>query len=122
MRLCSAHSGSKISALLTSPRRDESAKELAEMRPRIDNLQMELRQRVEEGRKMLAQLRSYEEKERIWKKEKSDLEKRIEIKDAMATAERKNHDEWKKRNLAEKAELERKVKLAEPEIAKALDA
>lgn len=40
----------------------------------------------------------------------------------MATAERKNHDEWKKRNLAEKAELERKVKLAEPEIAKALDA
>uniref|UniRef100_A8QEX5 Uncharacterized protein n=2 Tax=Brugia TaxID=6278 RepID=A8QEX5_BRUMA len=71
---------------------------------------------------MVAQLRSYEEKERIWKKEKADLEKRIEIKDAMAAAERKNNDEWKKRHLTEKAELERKVKLAEPEIRRALDA
>ncbi|VIO98481.1 Uncharacterized protein BM_BM9964 [Brugia malayi] len=103
-------------------RRDESTKELAEMRPRFEGLQGELRQRVEEGRKMVAQLRSYEEKERIWKKEKADLEKRIEIKDAMAAAERKNNDEWKKRHLTEKAELERKVKLAEPEIRRALDA
>ncbi|KAL3985451.1 hypothetical protein ACH3XW_38695 [Acanthocheilonema viteae] len=103
-------------------RRDESTKELAEIRPRFEGLQGELRQRVEEGRKMMAQLRSYEEKERIWKKEKADLEKRIEIKDAMAAAERKNNDEWKKRHLAEKAELERKVKLAEPEIRRALDA
>ncbi|VDM41425.1 unnamed protein product [Toxocara canis] len=103
-------------------RRDESAKELAEMRLRIDGMQSELRQRVEESRKMMGQLRSYEEKERIWKKEKADLEKRIEIKDAVAAAERKNNDEWKKRSLIEKAELERKVKLAEPEIAKALDA
>ncbi|CAG9533262.1 unnamed protein product [Cercopithifilaria johnstoni] len=71
---------------------------------------------------MVAQLRSYEEKERIWKKEKADLEKRIEIKDAMAAAERKNNDEWKKRHLTEKAELERKVKLAEPEIRRSLDA
>lgn len=40
----------------------------------------------------------------------------------MAAAERKNNDEWKKRHLIEKAELERKVKLAEPEIRRALDA
>ncbi|MCP9264772.1 hypothetical protein DINM_022923 [Dirofilaria immitis] len=75
-------------------RRDESTKELTEMRPRFEGLQSELRQRVEEGRKMVAQLRSYEEKERI----------------------------WKKRHLTERAELERKVKLAEPEIRRALDA
>ncbi|VDK53208.1 unnamed protein product [Anisakis simplex] len=103
-------------------RRDESARELADLRPRMDSMQAELRQRIEEGRKMIAQLRSFEEKERIWKKEKGDLEKRIEIKDAVAAAERKNNDEWKKRSLAEKAELERKVKLADPEITRALDA
>lgn len=40
----------------------------------------------------------------------------------MAAAERKNNDEWKKRHLMEKAELERKVKLAEPEIRRSLDA
>ncbi|VDO26606.1 unnamed protein product [Onchocerca flexuosa] len=113
---------SKIDAIIRVFRRDDSTKELAEMRPRFEGLQGELRQRVEEGRKMMAQLRSYEEKERIWKKEKADLEKRIEIKDAMAAAERKNNDEWKKRHLTEKAELERKVKLAEPEIRRALDA
>ena len=50
------------------------------------------------------------------------MEKRIEIKDAVATAERKNNDEWKRKHLAEKAELERKVKLAEPDINRALDA
>ncbi|VDN42153.1 unnamed protein product [Gongylonema pulchrum] len=92
------------------------------MRPLIESLQGELRQRIEEGRKMMAQLRSYEEKERIWKKEKMDLEKRIEIKDAMAAAERKNSDEWKKRHLSEKEDLQRKVKLAEPEIRRALHA
>lgn len=31
-------------------RRDESTKELAEMRPRFEGLQGELRQRIEEGR------------------------------------------------------------------------
>lgn len=103
-------------------RRDESARELAEVRPRLDGMQAELRQKVEESRKMMAQMRSYEEKERIWKKEKMELEKRIEIKDAVATAERKNYDEWKKKFCAEKAELEKKVKLSEPEIQKALDA
>ncbi|VDN06788.1 unnamed protein product, partial [Thelazia callipaeda] len=103
-------------------RRDESSKEIAEMRPRFEKLQIELRQRIEDGRKMMAQLRSYEEKERIWRKEKADLEKRIEIKDAMAAAERKNNDEWKKRHLNEKADLERKIKLVEPEIRRLLDA
>ncbi|MFH4976222.1 hypothetical protein AB6A40_002931 [Gnathostoma spinigerum] len=102
-------------------RRDESAKELAELRPRMEGMQMELRQRIDDGRKMVVQLRSFEEKERIWQKEKQDLEKRIEIKDAVAIAERKNTEEWKKKQLAEKAELERQIKLAEPEIRRALD-
>lgn len=103
-------------------RRDESARELADLRPRFESLQGEVRQRTEEHRKMLLEVRSFEDKERIWKKEKTDLEKRIEIKDAVATAERKNNDDWKKKHLAEKAELEKKVKLAEPEINRALDA
>lgn len=103
-------------------RRDESARELAETRPRIEGLQAELRQRVEESRKIVSQMRSYEEKERLWKKEKADFEKRIEIKDAMATAERKNNEEWKKKHIAERTELERKVKLLEPDINRALDA
>lgn len=103
-------------------RRDESARELAEVRPRIEALQAELRSRADENRKLSIEMRGFEDKERIWKKEKADLEKRIEIKDAVATAERKNNDEWKRKHLAEKAELERKVKLAEPEINRALDA
>lgn len=40
----------------------------------------------------------------------------------MAAAERKNNEEWKKRTLSQKSDLERKVKLAEPEILRALDA
>ncbi|VDD95192.1 unnamed protein product [Enterobius vermicularis] len=103
-------------------RRDESARELAEVRPRIEALQADLRLRAEENRKLSVEIRSFEDKERVWKKEKTDLEKRIEIKDAVATAERKNNDEWKRKHLAEKAELERKVKLAEPDINRALDA
>uniref|UniRef100_A0A0N5AB70 Myosin_tail_1 domain-containing protein n=1 Tax=Syphacia muris TaxID=451379 RepID=A0A0N5AB70_9BILA len=103
-------------------RRDESARELSDMRSRIEALQSELRSRADDNRKLNIEMRGFEEKERSWKKEKADLEKRIEIKDAVATAERKNNDEWKKRHLAEKAELERKVKLAEPEINRALSA
>uniref|UniRef100_A0A1I7XN81 Ovule protein n=1 Tax=Heterorhabditis bacteriophora TaxID=37862 RepID=A0A1I7XN81_HETBA len=95
-------------------RRDEALQSATSMTREVENMQANVDLRLVEYRRMENELGTAREKERMWKAEKMEIEKRLSSKDSLLAHERKQAELQKKRDREQIDRLEDKLKSERP--------
>lgn len=94
--------------------RDEAVQLVASMRRELDNIQSAAEMRALESKRVEGDLNILREKERTWKIEKLELERKLVAKDTLIGSEKRRMEEQRKRDKAQLMELEKKLKCEQP--------
>ncbi|KAK6756125.1 hypothetical protein RB195_014483 [Necator americanus] len=94
--------------------KDEAVQLVTSMTREVENMQASVDLRLVEYKRMESDLATAREKERMWKVEKLELERKLTAKDSLLTSERKRAEEQKKRDKTQLETLERKLKSEQP--------
>lgn len=94
--------------------RDDAAQLVGSLKREVENMQSALDLRLLEYKRTEADLNAAREKERMWKIEKLEMERKLTAKDSLIASERRRMEEQKKRDKAQLAELEKKLKCEQP--------
>ncbi|RCN37256.1 hypothetical protein ANCCAN_16848 [Ancylostoma caninum] len=94
--------------------RDDAAQLATSMKREVENMQATNDLRLVEYKRMESDLATARERERMWKVEKLELERKLNAKDSLLASERKKAEEQKKRDKAQLEQLEKKLKSEQP--------
>ncbi|KAK6058370.1 hypothetical protein COOONC_04063, partial [Cooperia oncophora] len=94
--------------------KDDAAQLVTSMKREVENIQSALDLRLAEYKRMEGELSAAREKERMWKVEKLEWERKLANKDSTIANERKRMEEQRKRDRAQLAEMEKKLKCEQP--------
>ncbi|KAK6027049.1 hypothetical protein OSTOST_06930, partial [Ostertagia ostertagi] len=94
--------------------RDDAVQLVASMKREVENIQSALDLRTAEYKRMEGDLAAARERERMWKVEKLEFERKLAAKDSLIASERKRMEDQRKRDKAQLAELEKKLKCEQP--------
>ncbi|KAL6741719.1 hypothetical protein Aduo_014946 [Ancylostoma duodenale] len=94
--------------------RDDAAQLATSMKREVENMQATNDLRMVEYKRMESDLATARERERMWKVEKLELERKLNAKDSLLASERKKAEEQKKRDKAQLEQLEKKLKSEQP--------
>uniref|UniRef100_W6N9L2 Myosin-6-like n=1 Tax=Haemonchus contortus TaxID=6289 RepID=W6N9L2_HAECO len=94
--------------------RDDALQLATSMKREVENIQSTLDLRLAEYKRLDGDLATARDKERLWKIEKLELERKLAAKDSSIAAERKRMEEQRKRDKAQLSEMEKKLKCEQP--------
>ncbi|VDM69926.1 unnamed protein product [Strongylus vulgaris] len=94
--------------------RDDAVQLVSSMKREVESIQANLDLRLVEYKRMESDLATARDRERMWKVEKLELERKLAAKDSLLLSERKKAEEQKKRDKAHFEALEKKLKSEQP--------
>ncbi|WKY09889.1 hypothetical protein Q1695_002333 [Nippostrongylus brasiliensis] len=94
--------------------RDDAVQLAASMKREVENLQTAIDLKLIEHKRAESDLATARERERLWKMERMEMERKLTSKDSQLASERKRMEDQRKRDKAQLAELEKKLKCDQP--------
>ncbi|CAJ0590570.1 unnamed protein product [Cylicocyclus nassatus] len=94
--------------------RDDAVQLVSSMKREVENMQANIDLRLVEYKRMEGDLATARERERMWKVEKLELERKLTTKDSLLITEKKKAEEQKRRDKSQLEALEKKLKSEQP--------
>ncbi|VDK58542.1 unnamed protein product [Cylicostephanus goldi] len=94
--------------------RDDAVQLVSSMKREVENMQANIDLRLVEYKRMEGDLATARERERMWKVEKLELERKLATKDSLLITEKKKAEEQKRRDKSQLEALEKKLKSEQP--------